>query len=182
MPIMWISIRYGQAGNMIAHIRLASVGRLNYSNTHPFLKWDNQGGCWTLAHNGTLFNEKLTGCLTEEQEGQTDSERILLCIIAAVNRQQDELGRRLTPDERFVLLDDLITDLFVGNKLNLLVWDGEYMYVHSNYANSLYEGRLSFESVLFSTHPLSSIGTELWQPLPFLRLLVFKDGKLVYEG
>jgi len=40
---------------MIAHIRLATVGTLEYENSHPFVMRDNFGRTWTLAHNGTTF-------------------------------------------------------------------------------------------------------------------------------
>ena len=171
-----------EAENIIAHIRLASVGRLFYCNTHPFLKRDNCGGCWILAHNGTLFDGTYTDRMATVQEGQTDSERILLYIVEEVNRQQACLERRLTPNERFALLDRLVTALSVGNKLNLLVWDGEFMYAHTNYAGTLHECCLPSGGRLFSTHPLHSMGDGIWQPLPFLRLLAYKDGVVVYEG
>ena len=124
--------------NMIAHIRLASVGRMFYENCHPFVKHDNRGRSWTLAHNGTLFKAPHLDLFQSVQEGQTDSERILYYLVDEVNKLQDELGWPLTPEERFRLLDDLITRLSVDNKLNLLLWDGEYMYVHTNYRGTLH--------------------------------------------
>lgn len=42
--------------NMIAHIRKATVGALEFENCHPFVKRDNFGRSWTLAHNGTIFD------------------------------------------------------------------------------------------------------------------------------
>ncbi len=172
-----------KAENMLAHIRLASVGRLQYVNTHPFLKRDNQGGCWTLAHNGTLFNGLLTDRFAALQEGQTDSERILLYLVEAVDKRQEVLGRRLLPRERFGLMEELVTALSDGNKLNLLVWDGEYLYVHTNYADTLYYSEWAPGSLLFSTQPLTdSLPSSCWHPLPFLRLMVYKDGRQVYAG
>ena len=41
---------------LIAHIRLATVGHVEYENCHPFTAADNRGRTWTLAHNGTIFN------------------------------------------------------------------------------------------------------------------------------
>lgn len=40
---------------MIAHIRLATRGTMDYENTHPFVMRDNNDRTWTLAHNGTIF-------------------------------------------------------------------------------------------------------------------------------
>ena len=39
-----------EADKMIAHIRLATRGNLNYENTHPFVMRDNSNRTWTLAH------------------------------------------------------------------------------------------------------------------------------------
>lgn len=168
-----------EAANMIAHIRLASVGRLFYENTHPFVRRDNRGGCWTLAHNGTIFDGTLTDCFADRQTGQTDSERILMLIIDRVNALQDNLHRKLEADEKAQLLDKLIAELSVRNKLNLLVWDGERMYVHTNYADTLFSCRICGDGILFSTHPLSG---EEWQPVPMRQLRIYEEGRLMYEG
>ena len=165
--------------NMIAHIRLASVGRMFYENCHPFVKHDNRGRSWTLAHNGTLFKAPHLDLFQSVQEGQTDSERILYYLVDEVNKLQDELGWPLTPEERFRLLDDLITRLSVDNKLNLLLWDGEYMYVHTNYRGTLHLLRKDAETVWIATKPLDN---GPWEAVPFLQLLVFREGRLVYEG
>lgn len=57
-------------------------------------------------------------------------------------------------------------------------YDGEYMYVHTNYAASLYYKEIDGGRI-FATMPLDG---EYWQPVPFTRLLAYKDGKLVFEG
>ena len=44
--------------NLIAHIRLATLGRIIIENCHPFSKKDNQGRTWLLMHNGTIFDDK----------------------------------------------------------------------------------------------------------------------------
>ena len=153
--------------NAIAHIRLATIGNMAYENCHPFVKHDNQGRCWTLAHN-------------EQQEGQTDSERILYYLIDSVNAAQDLLQRPLDFDERFDLLDNLIENLSPNNKINLLIWDGEAMYVHCNYADTLYVNNLNEGTKIFSTTVLDDADT--WQPVEFLRVLAYKGGRLVARG
>lgn len=168
-----------QIDNMIAHIRLASVGRMLYENCHPFVKRDNGGRTWTLAHNGTIFDFPHLDAFKSIQEGQTDSERILYYFIDEINKRQHDLGWALTPEERFRLLDELIARLSVGNKLNLLVWDGEYTYVHTNYRDTLHMLRKDSDTVLFSTQPLDD---GAWQPVPFLQLLVYRKGRLVFQG
>ena len=166
--------------NAIAHIRLATIGNMAYENCHPFVKHDNQGRCWTLAHNGTIFDYPKLDFYKEQQEGQTDSERILFYIIDSVNAAQDLLQRPLDFDERFDLLDNLVENLSPNNKINLLIWDGEAMYVHCNYADTLYVNNLGEETKIFSTTMLDD--AETWQPVEFLRLLAYKGGKLVARG
>ena len=170
------------ADNMIAHIRLASVGRMFFNNTHPFVGKDNFGERLTLAHNGTIFDGSLTDRYADSQRGQTDSERILLYLIDAVNSRQQALGRQLLPDERFRLMEQLISALSAGNKLNLLIWDGTFMYAHTNYANTLHYCRLSSGGLLFSTHPLHCLPARDWKPVPMLRLMAYCGGDTIFSG
>ena len=131
-----------------------------------------------MLRRGTIFQGPQLEMFKSVQEGQTDSERILYYIIDEVNKKQDELGWPLTPEERFRLLDELVTRLSVGNKLNLLVWDGEYMYVHT-YQGTLHMLQKDADTLWFSTRPLDDAP---WQAVPFLRLLVFREGRLVFQG
>ena len=94
-----------------------------------------------------------------------------------MNQRQSELGRSLTVEERFDLLDTLVTDMAKGNKLNLLIYDGELLYVHTNYADSLYF-RAREDALLFATTPLDSGN---WKPHPFTTLCAYRDGRLVFQ-
>lgn len=163
---------------MIAHIRQATVGSLDYGNCHPFVKRDCFNRSWTLAHNGTIFDFPILNGYLYEQEGSTDSERILLYLVAQIDGEQKRLGRPLEPQERFSLLEGLICDMTVGNKLNLLIYDGAYLYVHTNYANSLYM-KESEDGVLFASVPLDR---RPWKSVPFGVLNVYQNGTLVYTG
>ncbi len=78
-----------------------------------------------------------------------------------------------------IQLEGLIADLSIHNKLNLLLWDGEYMYVHTNYRGTLHALQKDSDTIWFSNLPLDD---EPWQPVPFLQLLVYRDGKLVFHG
>lgn len=162
----------------MAHIRLATMGTMEYENCHPFVKRDNHDRGWTLAHNGTIFDCPKLNPYIRQQEGKTDSERILCYIVAKVNRQQAALGRALNAAERFRLLDGIICEIAPHNKLNLLIYDGECMYIHVNYADSLYICQQA-ETALFSTVPLSR---GLWKPAPFTTLCAYRDGIRVYTG
>ena len=165
--------------NMIAHIRLASVGRVLWGNAHPFMRQDSSGRYWTLAHNGTIFDFPALDEYKNIQDGQTDSERILLYLIDKLDKRQHQLQRTLTEQERFLLVEEVITTMSINNKLNLLIWDGENMYVHTNYADTLHYLQKSEDATIFSTKPISE---EDWQPVPFLRLLVFREGRKIFEG
>jgi len=44
---------------MIAHIRLATKGNMEHENCHPFIKKDEMGRTWTLAHNGAIFEGEI---------------------------------------------------------------------------------------------------------------------------
>lgn len=164
--------------NMIAHIRLATIGAMDYENCHPFVQQDNFGRQWTLVHNGTMFHCPVLDPYFYMQEGNTDSERILYYFIAEINRKQEEMGYAMKQEERFHLLDKLICNMAAGNKLNLIFYDGELMYIHSNYANSLYYLERN-HTMLAATVPLDH---QNWNPLPFTTLLAWQNGRLKYTG
>ena len=42
-----------QSGRMMAHIRRATMGEVNFNNTHPFTAVDESGRRWVLVHTGT---------------------------------------------------------------------------------------------------------------------------------
>ncbi len=164
--------------NMFAHIRKATRGINNYENCHPFIMQDCNERNWTLMHNGTIFNCPNLDPYVHGQEGMTDSERILCYIMDRVNAASIIQGRPLTAEERFHLLDEIICAISPSNKLNLLIYDGELFYVHTNYKDSLYvhqEGR----TALFSTTPLDN---RVWLPLKFTTLLAYRDGRQVAAG
>lgn len=164
--------------NMMAHIRYATVGVTDYSNTHPFVYRDRTGRNWTMEHNGTIFDYEPLGRYVFRQEGTTDSERILMYIIERINEAEKHSGGRLSREERFHIVDDIVCDMSKGNKLNLILYDSSIMYVHTNYKNSLYYCE-DDESVMFCTKPLSKGD---WKPVPFTQLLGFRNGKLRLQG
>ena len=71
---------------VIAHVRLASVGKVGLPNAHPF-----SHGAWTFAHNGTLrefdrHRAAVEACiapqLRERLVGDTDSERCFYLFLS----------------------------------------------------------------------------------------------------
>ena len=167
-----------ELSTLMTHIRFATIGSMEYGNCHPFLKRDASGRSWVLMHNGTIFDYPTLSPYQYRQEGSTDSERILLYLVDQINQKQAALGRAAKASERFQLLNTLISDLARGNKLNLLLYDGELMYVHTNYANSLYVCE-DGESAIFCTVPLKA---GHWVPVPFTTLCAYREGRRVYQG
>ena len=167
-----------QAKLLLAHIRYATIGNVEYKNCHPFTTKDNTGRCWTLIHNGTIFEYSPLSQYIRKQLGDTDSERILLYLTDRLNTLQSQKGTRLHFEERFRLFDEIICNMSQGNKLNLMFSDGKYLYVHTNCKGTLYYLNKG-NSTLFATVPLSE---EVWQPLPFTRLLAYYKGKLIKTG
>lgn len=167
-----------EADKMIAHIRLATRGTMDYENTHPFVMRDHSDRTWTLAHNGTIFDCEALNPFVHRQQGQTDSERILCYMIDRVNREQERLKRVLSQEERFHLIDEIICQITPENKVNLLLYDGELLYAHMNYRDSLFRCRKG-EAIVFSTRPLDS---DNWESMPMNTLLAYKDGSLLYTG
>lgn len=167
-----------QAETVLAHIRYATIGHVEYQNCHPYSLTDNTGRRWTLVHNGTIFEFSPLEKYVRLQTGSTDSERILMYFVDQVNEKERFLGRPMEPEERFSLIDSIIVRMAEGNKLNLLFFDGAYLYVHTNYKESLYYLEKK-ECTIFSTQPLSE---ESWYPVPFTTLQVYGKGKLVFSG
>lgn len=163
---------------LIAHIRFATVGTLEYANCHPFSGTDDSGRVWTLVHNGTIFSGAVLNDYMGLQFGETDSERVLLHLIARINCARGLKGRFLTDAERFDVLSSAIAVLAKGSKLNLLVHDGKVLYAHTNFRDSLYYLKEN-GSITFSTNPLSQ---DMWRPVPFTRLVAVKDGEIVRVG
>ena len=62
--------------------------------------------------------------------------------------------------------------------MNLLLYDGEMTYVHTNMKETLFY-KESDGSTVFATVPLDNAE---WSPVPFTRLLAWQNGKLLTEG
>lgn len=163
---------------LLAHIRYATVGHVEYRNCHPFSGADHLGARWTQIHNGTIFDYPALSKYLTIQEGNTDSERIFLYLLDRINALQDEKGRKLGFDECFELFDEIVRDMAKGNKLNLILTNGRELFVHTNCKDTLYYLQKD-GCVIIATVPLTD---ENWQPVPFTALLAFRKGRLIREG
>lgn len=167
-----------ETSRCMAHIRRATVGDVCFSNTHPFTKRDEAGRTWVLVHNGTIFESPILSAYQYTQEGTTDSERILLYIVDQMNKHYISELNGFDANERIQLIEKIIRRLAPENKLNIMLYDGDYFYVHKNERETLYKSERN-GSVIFSTHPLQDSG---WEEVPQNQLLVYKDGILVHTG
>lgn len=167
-----------ETSRCMAHIRRATVGDVCFSNTHPFTKRDEAGRTWVLVHNGTIFESPILSAYQYQQEGTTDSERILLYIVDQMNKHYISELNGFDANERIQLIEKIIRRLAPENKLNIMLYDGDYFYVHKNERETLYKSERN-GSVIFSTHPLQDSG---WEEVPQNQLLVYKDGILVHTG
>ena len=165
-----------EAKNIFAHIRLATIGSFEYANCHPFVWDDVSGRTWTLMHNGTLFDTKYIDKYFNLQEGTTDSEGVLLYIVDEINRRGG--AENLTPEERFEILDDIVVRLSKRNKLNMMLYDGEIMYVHTNNKGTLNELRGDGFRI-FATSPLDR---RHWEPVKMNVLKAYRDGEEMFTG
>ncbi len=165
--------------NVFAHIRLATVGEIISPNCHPFTEADDNNRSWMLIHNGTIFDYPELDKYKDKENGDTDSERILLFIIDKINEFEAEKGSLSTIRERFNLLDNLITDLSKNNKVNLMIYDGDLTYIHSNMKDSLFYLK-NDEGFLIASTPLTD--DENWKPVELNKLFGLIDGNIIFEG
>jgi len=79
-----------ESHTFVVHVRRATVGQIDYLNSHPF-----RHGNWVFAHNGTIFGfdqlrERIVGEIREDLRdlifGVTDSEHLFYYIVSALQR------------------------------------------------------------------------------------------------
>lgn len=165
--------------NVFAHIRLATVGEIISPNCHPFVEADDNNRSWMLIHNGTIFNYPELDKYKDVEKGTTDSERILLFIIEKVNEFEQSKGAPSTIKERFNLLTDIVSDLSLNNKLNLMIYDGDLTYIHSNMKESLYYLKKE-DSFFVASTPLDD--DENWKQVELNKLFGLIDGNIIFES
>ena len=161
---------------LVAHIRNATRGAMAYENCHPFLVGDATGRTWIVAHNGTVLSDALIEPFRAVQEGTTDSERLALFLMSRIDEAVATKGGSLSPDERFTVLDKAIVDLAPGNKLNLVLDDGELTYVHTNTSRASLYHRLGAGQALLCSRPIG----DGWQPIPSCQLVAYRDGEVTH--
>ena len=165
---------------MEAHIRLSTGGVPSRENCHPFVGTDTSGTTWSLVHNGILFNEQLLQTYDLKEAGQTDSERVLLFLLDVLDEAALRSGGPLGFEERFQALSGALSMMSNLNRLNVIMSDGTYTYVHTNTSEDTLHFRELPGATVFSTQPLGGDAERaLWRPVPRNRLIAYRGGRLV---
>ena len=171
------------------HAAMAYIGKLNKKDftsklalCHIRFKTHGRGVRWSLIHNGYIADSPAVAALGTLQKGETDSERILLAIIEAVNSYYEH-SWVMNQDEFFYCLylqiESALTELASLGKTNLIFTDNltNNMYVYMNHPNTLYYLNTN-NGVHISTTRLSD---ENWQAVEPYKLHIFNNGiKLDY--
>lgn len=185
----------------ISHVRSASKGKINYNNTHPFKRF-LFGKEFVFAHNGTLygFSEQLR-IKDFFPKGETDSEHAFCYIL---QRLKDENIKEWNKNS-FQLLNEIFSEINELGRFNCLMSDGEHLfsyfdknghnrlvYVHrkapfqrvrledEDYEIDLAEQKApNQKGFIIATSPLTN---EQWIDFNPGSLMIFKDGKIVFES
>lgn len=114
---------------LVAHLRKATQGEVHAANCHPFAReW--LGRTWVFAHNGDLRHFRPTDGCQDMPVGTTDSER---AFCALMGHLRHHFRGRLQPPqwpELAPVLADCIADLASHGNVNMLLSDGNALYVH----------------------------------------------------
>jgi glutamine amidotransferase len=164
----------------LCHIRFKTHGPASAKNCHPFIKTDIRGVKWSLIHNGYIEDSPAVAALGTLQTGETDSERILLCIIETVNSFYEHSYITDTNEFLFTLyskIERVLNELSSLGKTNLVFTDNftNNMYVYMNHPRTLFFLNTD-DGVHVSTTPLSN---ENWVPVEPYKLHIFNNGKRV---
>lgn len=169
-----------RSASVVAHIRNATRGILTYNNCHPFWRKDASGRTWVIAHNGTMLDSHLIDGYGAWALGDTDSEQLVIYLMDELDDLVERKGGPLLFGERFVVLSHAVQELSERNKLNLVITDGEYTYVHTNTLEPTLYVRVAGTTAFFCTRPLDD--GEGWVPVPSNRLIAYHAGRMMRMG
>lgn len=144
--VEFIKEREIHSHDIIAHIRKSTVGKVSYSNTHPFIR-ELHGRVHSFAHNGTLKN------ITKDERfipdvytpvGDTDSE-LAFCILMDRMRVLWEKHTGLPPvKERLRLVKAFAEDARSLGPANFLYSDGDTFFAHGDERHDPLTGKISW--------------------------------------
>ncbi len=117
-----------KSGNVIAHIRKATQGRVALENTHPFVR-ELWGRYWVLAHNGDLkgFAPRLHGAF--RPVGDTDSELAFCWLMQELAKAHASVP---SVQELTCTLRELLPQPAAHGSFNLLLSNGQALWAHAS--------------------------------------------------
>ncbi|HEY9245205.1 MAG TPA: class II glutamine amidotransferase [Candidatus Methanoperedens sp.] len=169
---------------IIGHVRLASCGKKDHQNTHPF-----ETDKWVFAHNGTI--NKIMGLPQFKlvhlvPKGQTDSEYAFCYLLEKINENSDKV---------IDVLEEESKNIRRCGRFNFLLSDGEKIFAHGDNSLFFVQRKAPFDvvtlrdnqysvdlgeikapdekAILIATEPLTE--NEDWQQIDGIK--IFKDGE-----
>ena len=128
-PVAELVKRYPiKSGNVIAHIRKATQGRVALQNTHPFMR-ELWGRYWVFAHNGDLkdFHPRLHGAF--RPVGDTDSERAFCWLMQELAKSHASVP---PIGELSATLRELVPQASRHGTFNFLLSNGQALWAHGS--------------------------------------------------
>jgi predicted glutamine amidotransferase len=196
-PVAEMVRRYPiKSGNVIAHIRKATQGRVALENTHPFVR-ELWGRYWVFAHNGDLkrgFAPRLHAAF--RPVGETDSELAFCWLMQELAKSHAAVP---TVAELTLTLSELLPQPAGHGTFNLLLSNGQALWAycgsklhHVQRAHPFGRATLSDEDVTVDFGALTSASDriavvatepmtrdEAWTPMRPGELACFVGGQLV---
>ena len=121
-----------KSGNVIAHIRKATQGRVALQNTHPFMR-ELWGRYWAFAHNGDLkggvggFRPRLHGSF--RPVGDPDSELAFCWLMQELAKAHCDVP---SIEELTHTLRELMPQLNRHGTFNMLLSNGQALWAHGS--------------------------------------------------
>lgn len=105
----------------------------------------------------------------------------MLFLLDVLDEAALRSGGALDLDATVDALAGALSQISNLNRLNLIMDDGTYTYVHTNTSeDTLHFRQLADDAIVFSTKPLGGEAErDLWKPVPRDRLIAYRDGQLV---
>ena len=115
-----------RSGNVIAHIRKATQGRVALENTHPFVR-ELWGRYWVFAHNGDLkgYAPRLHGAF--QPVGATDSERAFCWLMQELAKAHASVP---STAELTATLAELMPQVAAHGVFNAILGNGQALWTH----------------------------------------------------
>lgn len=139
----------------ISHIRHATRGALDLSNTQPFLR-ELSGRVHVFAHNGNLPGIDTAASMAFDRYrpvGTTDSEHAFCALLERLDGLWKISPTPPTVQERRLVIEAFAADLCKLGPANFLYTDGEVLFAHGNRRIQAATGRIAAPGLfLMSCH------------------------------